>query len=85
MSAAAIPVTINGYAGTPGSGPRNQTCGSCCYSIKHQTNAAHPWDRKRWYKCGHELAPEWTTTPATDVAFASPACQHWKASRLVKS
>lgn len=56
-----------GYAATPGTGPKGETCGSC----KHITPG------RRWHKC--ELARhKWTGSRGTDVLVRAPACAKWE-------
>jgi len=63
----------HGYAGLPGAGPEGETCGSCRY-IERMNNGGG----KRWAKCAHPHAPQWTCSARTDVLVRSPACQHWE-------
>lgn len=55
-----------GYAADPGSGPPEETCGSC----KH-------YQPGRYKKCA--LVPH-TRGPATDILKSAPACLRWSAA-----
>ncbi len=62
-------VVARGYAGSPGKGPADETCGSCKFLVGNQRS-------KTYYKCG---LTKWTFGGATDVRVRSPACEHWVA------
>lgn len=59
-----------GYAGTPGLGPKNETCGSCAYSCRHGHST------RRYYKCTHEQGYT-SLSRASDIKVKMPACEHW--------
>lgn len=60
-----------GYADKPGSGPENETCGSCRH---HATRHF----AKVYHKCKLNQA-SWTGGPKTDIRVRSPACSKWEA------
>jgi hypothetical protein len=65
-----------GYAAAPGTGPSDETCGSCGnHSIVHQA--------KTYHKCAL-MRQTWTGGRATDILVRSPACKLW-APRLAAS
>ncbi|MBU9174024.1 hypothetical protein [Burkholderia gladioli] len=59
-------VNRDGYAATPGTGPKDQTCQSC----------AHAERFGRYAKC-KLMRHAWTGGTATDIALRSPACGRW--------
>lgn len=61
-----------GYAGTPGSGPEGETCGSC----RHRKNRVFA---KAYPKCALTRAA-WTRSRRTDILVSSPACEKWESS-----
>lgn len=58
-----------GYFYHPGTGPANETCGTC----KHRTGT------KRYSKCLLNRA-RWTCSRGTDILARSPACKYWEAA-----
>lgn len=60
-----------GYAATPGSGPADETCGSC----RHLTRVRYG---RTYLKCELTRAA-WTKAARTDVRAGSPACGKWAA------
>jgi hypothetical protein len=60
----------NGYAKSPGSGPANETCKTCCHSYQIQSGS------KAYWKCDLVKA---TGGPGTDIRLKSPACSMWEA------
>jgi hypothetical protein len=56
-----------GYFYHPGTGPVNETCGSC----KHCTGF------RRYKKCDLNKS-RWTHSRTTDILVKSPACKHWE-------
>lgn len=58
-----------GYAGTPGRGPKGESCGSCEFC-----NWTRSGSGKRFNKCG---LVKMTRGPGTDIRRKSPACQFW--------
>ena len=62
----------DGHAGTPGTGPSGETCGTCKYLACHRPN------KKRYYKCG---IGNITHGPATDIRLKDPACEHYRGQK----
>lgn len=62
--------SVRGYVARPGSGPKNETCGTC----KHLCRIKYS---KTYLKCGL-VKHAWTASPKTDVRAKSPACQLWE-------
>jgi hypothetical protein len=60
----------NGYAWRPGTGPANQTCGSCAHIARIPL-------AKTYLKCG-VMRAHWTGGRGTDILARSPACREWK-------
>ena len=60
-----------GYADTPGTGPQDQTCGSCKHLFRVQLS-------NTYLKC-NLMRPHLTGGGATDVRARSPACRLWEA------
>ena len=59
-----------GYAYSPGTGPKGETCGSCKFIEKAQ----------RFAKCNHEYARrKHTHSRGSDVLVRAPACKYWQA------
>ncbi len=58
-----------GYAAEPGTGPKNETCGSCRH---HQVRSLS----RSYHKC--KLGPT-SGGPGTDIRVRAPACKHWTA------
>lgn len=61
------PTPRNGYAGTPGCGPKGETCRSCRHICGHM-----------FKKCNLRSAT-WTRGYGSDILARSPACQKWEA------
>ena len=61
---------VRGHAAMPGTGPKDQTCGSCG-SMMRKTSAA-----KTYTKCSRTQS-KWTGGAATDVRLKDPACSKW--------
>lgn len=60
-----------GYAATPGSGPAEETCGSCKHKVSVQDCAG------TFHKCA--LANHrWTRGGASDIRVKSPTCSLWE-------
>lgn len=59
-----------GYAAQPGTGPENETCGSCTH-CRVRTGSA-----RRFYKCAL-MVSAWTHGRDSDVLLKSPACKRW--------
>ncbi len=64
----------NGYAAPPGTGPEDETCGSCGNCIVRELKAARG---RRFYKC-EVMLRSWTNERSSDVLLNSPACKHFK-------
>lgn len=58
------------YADTPGSGPENETCGTCA-------NLSRKRMSKVYLKC-ELMRARWSGGPGTDVKARSPACSKWE-------
>ena len=61
------PTVPKGYASAPGTGPKDEACGTC----------AHARRFGRYAKC-HLLRLHWTGGPGTDIKLRSPACRQWE-------
>lgn len=57
-----------GYAGHPGTGPKDETCGTCKHICRGE----------RYRKCELNRAA-WTHGPKTDILARSPSCAKWEA------
>lgn len=62
-----------GHARPPGTGPKNETCGSCGNVVFKQLGG-----RKRVFKCGLNQGC-WTAGRGSDVRLCDPACEWWSA------
>lgn len=63
----------NGYAAPPGTGPADETCGTCEHKLSHAHNLGGV---KHYIKC--KLRREdWTHGQGTDILARSPACSKW--------
>ena len=62
-------VQPRGYFYHPGTGPADETCGSC----------KHIMAGRRWYKCGLNRA-RWTGGRGSDILVRSLACKYWEAT-----
>lgn len=60
----------HGYAAVPGTGPKNETCGSCAYLYRKRM-------AKTYLKCTL-MEAKWTGGHSTDVLSSSPACSRWQ-------
>lgn len=60
----------NGYAWTPGTGPKGETCGTCLH-LDGQSRG------RTFYKCGL-MRKDWTHGRGTDILKRSPACRFWE-------
>lgn len=61
-----------GYADHPGTGPKDETCGSCLHHVIKCMG-------KRYHKC--ELAErKWTGGRASDILVRAAACSKWEKS-----
>lgn len=61
-----------GYARRPGTGPANETCGTCANCI------GTGGGRKTFYKCA-VVRHRWTRGPGTDILKRTSACELWQA------
>jgi hypothetical protein len=67
-------VQPRGYGGRPGSGPKDETCGTCAHAVRFRQG-------KSWIKC--ELArAKWTGGRATDILARAAACDKWKPEEI---
>lgn len=64
-------VQPRGYFYPPGTGPADETCGSCEHLVHKRMSKSYP-------KCGLNEA-KWTGGRGSDVLVKSPACKYWKA------
>lgn len=63
------PTQPKGYAAVPGTGPTNETCGSCAHLERKRM-------AKTYLKCAL-MRSHWTGGAGTDVRARSPACRNW--------
>jgi hypothetical protein len=54
----------------PGTGPADQTCGTCAKCIKRTFT-------KNYYKC-RVMMKFWTAGPGTDIRLKDRACKSWE-------
>lgn len=66
-------VRPSGYVAMPGTGPTEETCGTCQHLRKF----------RRWFKCGLNQA-KWTGGRKTDVLSSAPACAKWESKDLME-
>lgn len=62
----------NGYAAPPGSGPADQTCGTCAHCRQRTVHSRH------FYKCALAMHA-WSRERSTDILLKSPACSRFTA------
>lgn len=64
----------DGYAASPGSGPKGETCGSCgrCKKVRFEREGR----TAGWNKCG---LVKRAFSKSTDIRLDAPACLHWLA------
>lgn len=62
-----------GHADMPGTGPTDQTCGTCGYYARVE------YHDKVYRKCGL-MKPYWTHGPGTDIRAKDPACTWWRSA-----
>lgn len=60
----------HGYAASPGTGPKGETCGSCAHLYRKRMG-------KTYLKCDL-MAAIWTGGHGTDVLSRSSACMKWE-------
>jgi len=60
-------VQPKGYAAMPGTGPTDETCGSCKFAVRG----------RRWLKC-ELIRARWTHGRGTDILARTPACSKWQ-------
>ena len=65
-------VAPRGGADRPGTGPKDETCGSCKHLVRVRTGAG-----KAFPKCGLNRAA-WTHGGKTDVRVRWAACSKWE-------
>lgn len=58
-----------GYAASPGSGPRGETCRSCRH-LRRLDGRKATWNKCRLVK--------WSSTKNTDIRLDAPACLRWE-------
>lgn len=61
-----------GYAWRPGTGPADETCGTCKHPVRRSTGC------RMVIKCGANR-DAWTKSVRTDIRLRSPACKKWEA------
>jgi hypothetical protein len=66
------PPRRRGHAANPGSGPEDETCGTCRHLAR-----VHYHD-KTYRKCGL-MKHNWTHGPGSDIRRKDPACRWWEA------
>ena len=62
--------TPSGHAAPPGTGPANETCGSCAHLVRKRM-------AKTYLKCGL-MESVWTGGGKTDVRARDAACAKWE-------
>ena len=65
-----IKYPAKGYAGTPGSGPSGETCGSCKHIYRKNMG-------KVYVKCDL-MRQYWTRGYGTDIRVRALACEKWE-------
>ena len=60
-----------GYAWRPGTGPKDETCGSCKHCFRKT------YTSKPYHKC-LLMRDQWGSTRRTDILVRSPACKFWE-------
>lgn len=63
-----------GYFAPPGSGPKDQTCGTC----KHCQRDRNYSGTKSWAKC-EKARGKWTHGRGSDILVKAPAYRAWEA------
>ena len=66
-------VESRGYHGTPGEGPKGETCKTCKHIYRNR-------QAKTYLKCTLAKA-KWTGGGASDIRAGSPACQFWESPK----
>lgn len=61
-----------GYAAPPGTGPGNETCGSCQHHVRVD------YHNKGYHKCAL-CSEQWTHGPGSDIRVRAAACRFWLA------
>lgn len=61
---------VRGYAGTPGKGPKGETCRTCLHYVQLRYAAVYR-------KCAI-MRPYWTGGYRTDILATAPACPRWE-------
>lgn len=59
-----------GHAGTPGDGPKGETCASCHHYVRRHY-------AKIYLKCALTRS-RWTGGGGTDIRARDPACEKWE-------
>ena len=70
-------VRPQGYAGKPGTGPKEKACKDCDHCVRLKSN------KKTWNKC-ELLESSWTKGRATDILVNTPACKYFKPTEGTK-
>lgn len=65
------PTIKRGYAATPGSGPKDETCKTCDHAVR-----SGGYGQKNFSKCALMKA-HWTHGEGTDILMRSPACRNF--------
>lgn len=60
-----------GYAARQGSGPKDETCGSCKHCFRKT------YTSKPYFKC-LLMRDHWSASRTTDILFRAVACKHWE-------
>jgi hypothetical protein len=69
VPAACGPKRSYAHPDRPGTGPKGQTCGTCCH--RRATGNAG-----RFWKCA-VIQAAWTHGPGSDLRLKDPACSRW--------
>lgn len=67
-----------GYAAHPGSGPANETCGSCAHRVRSMLRSGRVFQ-----KCAL-MKHAWTSGPGSDIKCKTTACNRWVAALSAK-
>jgi len=74
-STSSATVQAQGYAAAPGTGPVDETCGTCLHCVRKGRFERH------WFKC-QLMRARWTACRSTDILVSSPACERFQASPM---
>jgi ribosomal protein L37AE/L43A len=67
------PTVKRGYAFTPGTGPKGETCKTCEHIFRNRM-------AKTYLKCA-KAKYKWTGGAGSDILASSPACREWEAKK----